>query len=121
MSKVTLGFGGFLILFGILSYIFTGASSFTALIPTFIGIPMLAAGYAQTLPRWRSFGLWGAVALAAIMIVGSYRGLSALVETLTGGATLGTPAILQVILVVLSLIFLIYAFTAGRITKQIQI
>jgi hypothetical protein len=121
MSRATLGFGGFLVAFGIVSYIFTGASSVTALIPTFIGVAMVAAGYVQLQPRWRVLGLWGAVVLAVVLIAGSFRGISAFVETLTKGTALGTPAILQLILVVLSLIFIIYAFTAGRITKQVQI
>lgn len=45
MSKISIYLGGLLCLIGVLSFIFTGFESPTALIPTFIGAPIVLCGF----------------------------------------------------------------------------
>jgi uncharacterized membrane protein len=61
----------------------------------------------MTRPAWRTYGFWGAVALAVLLIIGSLRGTFGLISALTGGKEVTFAQILQVIMVVLSLAFAI--------------
>ena len=109
MARLTLGFGALLIVVGVGAYLGTGGESVTALIPAFAGIPMLAAGYLQTIQGWETRGAYAALALAVILALGTVRGVSALAD---GSVT--TASVVNTILLVLSLIFLVAGVQAVR-------
>ena len=67
MARATIVFGIGLILVGVFTYLATGGASVTALIPTFVGVPMLLAGVVALGARWRLYGLYAACALALLM------------------------------------------------------
>jgi hypothetical protein len=87
MSRQTLVFGGILILLGLGGFLGTGARSVTALIPAFVGLPMVALGLVALRGSERSSGyaLGAAVALALLGFAGAARGLIKLPELLAGG------------------------------------
>ena len=66
MGRLTIGFGAVLVLVGIAGYVSTGAASATALIPAFIGVPMVAAGWMIGRPNLQKIGLYSAIVLAAV-------------------------------------------------------
>ena len=56
MARLTVAFGAALILIGVITYFATGQESVTALIPAFIGGPVLLAGLVSLRTEWRSYG-----------------------------------------------------------------
>lgn len=112
MSRLTLGFGAVLVLIGVVTYFATGGASITALIPAFIGVPILLAGFLITRPGTRSFGLYLAIALALLMALGTLRGVAGLFE-----GDLSSSTLINVVLLLMSVLYLVVAareIFAGR-------
>ena len=63
MARLTVAFGAALILIGVITYFATGQESVTALIPAFVGGPVLLAGLVSLRTEWRSYGLYAAAGL----------------------------------------------------------
>ena len=93
MGKLTLGFGTVLVLIGVIGYFATGGASVTALIPAFIGVPVLIAGLLMMRPGIKSFGLYLATALALLMALGTLRGVAGLFSGELSTATVVNVAI----------------------------
>jgi hypothetical protein len=106
MPNLTIGFGVALILTGIGAYFVSDGASVTAFIPSFIGLPMILAGWAMTRPRFYAVGLYGAIGLAVVMIVGSMRGILGFFKVLSGDGSFTFAIVLQLVLVALSLVFI---------------
>ena len=91
MPYVTMALGSLLFLIGVGFYFGTGATSVTALIPAFLGIPIEIAGFLALREGWRKHAMHAAVLLALLGFLGSARGLVQL-PALLGGAELARPA-----------------------------
>ncbi len=67
MSKITISIGFALSVIGVLSYVVTGFESPTSLIPTFMGVPLIACGYLSKI-KPEKIKIWAhiAVVLAAL-------------------------------------------------------
>lgn len=91
MPYVTMALGSVLSLIGIGFYLGTGATSVTALIPAFLGIPIGIAGFVARREAWRKHAMHAAVLLALVGFLGSARGLGSL-PGLLSGAELVRPA-----------------------------
>ena len=102
MAGVTIGFGVGLILVGVITYIATGGASVTALIPAFVGVPVLLAGIVALRAGWRLYGLYAACALSALMALGTLRGVIGLL-----GGTVSTATVINTVLLVTSVGFLL--------------
>lgn len=74
MARLTVGFGAVLILTGVVLYFATAQQSVTALIPAFVGGPLLIAGLVSLRPEWRSYGLYAAASLVLLLAIGTLRG-----------------------------------------------
>ena len=85
MSLMAIGFGGVLALVGIGAYILSWGASVTALIPAFIGLPIVGLGVAAQIESLRKSALYSALALAALGFLGSAGGLGKLAALLSGG------------------------------------
>lgn len=112
MGKLTLGFGAVLVVIGVTTYFATGGASVTALIPAFIGLPMLVAGFLMTRPGTYSVGLYLAIALALLMALGTLRGVAGLF-----GGEVSAAALVNVVLLLMSAGYLAVAareILAGR-------
>ena len=84
MASATIGLGVLLILLGVGGYFGSGRVSKTALIPAFFGVPILALGLVALRADWHDYALYGALALAALGLLGSGRGLPGLGRLLSG-------------------------------------
>lgn len=84
MPYVTMALGSLLLLIGVGFYVGTGATSVTALIPAFLGIPIEIAGVAALREGWRKHAMHVAVLLALLGFLGSARGLLSLPALLSG-------------------------------------
>lgn len=91
MPQITLALGSLLTLIGVGFYFGTGATSVTALIPAFLGVPMAIVGVLARRENLRKHAMHAAVLLALVGFLGSARGLLQLPALLTG-AELARPA-----------------------------
>lgn len=87
MPKLTQLFAFLLIALGVVGYILSGAASVTALIPAFLGVPVLACGVLAARPGARR-GLWMhlAVTFMFVGLVGTLRAVPGALALLAGGA-----------------------------------
>jgi uncharacterized membrane protein len=110
MPQITLVLGSVLILLGIGFYLGTGTSSVTALIPAFLGIPIVISGILARREGWRQHAMHAAVLLALLGFLGSARGLLQL-PSLVRGAEVARPAavVAQSITALLCLVFVVLA------------
>jgi len=122
MPYVTMALGSLLFLIGVGFYFGTGATSVTALIPAFLGIPIEIAGVVALRERWRKHAMHAAVLVALLGFLGSARGLLSL-PALLSGAELARPAAVaaQSITAVLCLVFVglaVNSFIQARRTGE---
>ncbi len=66
MPRLALIFGTLLTLEGAGFYVAAGASSWTALIPALVGLPLLLLGLAARKPSWRKHAMHAAAVLALL-------------------------------------------------------
>jgi peptide/nickel transport system permease protein len=100
-------FGILLILLGVVGYIASGAASITALIPAFLGAPVLAAGVLALNEARRKHAMHAAAALALLGVLGTVRALTKLPALLSGGEVARPAAVVaQLVMLVLSAVFL---------------
>jgi hypothetical protein len=122
MANITVGFGGVLVLLGIVGYLSTGAHSPTALIPAAIGIVLVVMGRLARTPRLRMHAMHGAALAGLIGFAGSVGGVPPLVRMLAGD-TINRPAaaVARSIMAVLCLAFValtVRSFVAARLAKR---
>src|ERR687898_481214 len=98
MARLTIAFGAALILIGVITYFATGQQSVTALIPAFIGGPVLVAGFVSLRTGWRSYGLYAAAAL--VLALGTLRGTFGLL-----GGEVSPATVINAVLLVASVGF----------------
>jgi hypothetical protein len=110
MPQITIVLGSLLFLVGVGFYFGTGATSITALIPAFLGIPIGIAGLLALREAWRKHAMHAAVLLALLGFLGSVRGLLRLPALLTGAElTRPAAAVAQSITALLCLVFVAVA------------
>src|ERR671913_924914 len=101
MARLTVAFGAALILIGVITYFATGQESVTALIPAFIGGPVLLAGLVSLRTEWRSYGLYAAAALVVLLLaLGTLRGTFGLL-----GGEVSSATVINAVLLVASVGF----------------
>lgn len=124
MGKVTIAFGAALILLGVISFIATGSTHSTALIPTYFGIVLVACGWLANSPdnKRRMIVMHIAVTVGLLGFLGS--GAMAIVETVKAhGGSLAHPAAVesQVTMAVLCAIYVVLcvrSFIAARRSRS---
>ena len=126
MPKITIAFGALLIVLGLVAYFGmqeAGNRSVTALIPAFIGLPLLALGFvAEAKPASRKHTMHAAAALGLLGFLGSAPGLIKAIQWM-GGTVPGRPAAVRVqaIMAVVCAAFVILcvrSFVAARRARQ---
>jgi uncharacterized membrane protein len=108
MAKLTIGLGVILTLLGVMWYVFVNNESWTALIPSFIGIPILLLGIAALRENLRKHAMHGAAAISLIGFLGTAPGVLKVARML-GGATIerGRAAVVQAVVAALLAAFLV--------------
>ena len=110
MAKLSITFGIILIVLGLISYFGISSESITALIPAFLGIPLLVLGWIGQSEKYRKHSMHGAAVLMLIGFAGTVSGLIKFFRMI-GGETFERPSAItiQAIMAVLCLIFLALA------------
>ena len=110
MAKFSIAFGIILIILGLISYFGISSESITALIPTFLGIPVLVLGFIALNEKYLKHTMH---AVAVLMLLGFGGTVSGLLKffRMIGGEVFDRPSAItiQAIMAVLCLIFLIFA------------
>jgi uncharacterized membrane protein len=110
MAKLSITFGIILIILGLISYFGISSESITALIPAFLGIPLLVLGWIGLSEKYRKHAMHGTAVLMLIGFAGTVSGLIKFFRMI-GGENFERPSAItvQAIMAVLCLIFLILA------------
>jgi lysylphosphatidylglycerol synthetase-like protein (DUF2156 family) len=85
MPQTAVAFGVLLCLVGVGFYAGTGGASVTALIPAFIGLPLVLAGALARREGLRRHAMHAAALLGTLGVLGSLRGAVKLPALLAGG------------------------------------
>jgi len=122
MPRLTIVLGVVLISIGVAFYFGTGSQSVTALIPAFLGLPILLCGVWALSDRWRKVAMHIALVLALLGFGGTVSGVVKLVKQAMG-EELKRPeaALAQGIVAVLCLVFLVLgirSFVVARIAQR---
>lgn len=88
--NAAIGLGALLIVLGVAFYLATGQESITALIPSFLGLPLLAVGLLGRQWELRTYAVYAATAFALIGFLATAAGLWELLLML-GGAEVARP------------------------------
>lgn len=119
LTHSTLVLAVVLIVVGLVAYLATGRQSVTALIPAFLGVPLLVCALLARREGARRGALGTASVLALLGLGGTASGL---VKTarLIGGATLERPeaAVTQAVVAVACLAYLVLALRALRQARR---
>jgi uncharacterized membrane protein len=118
MTNLAIGIGGVLIVLGLGAYLGSETRSVTALIPAFLGILYLAAGFLSRQPKWHKHAMHGAAVIALLGLFGSFSGLLQLPQLFAGTAALPMAVLAQSVTAILSLIFLIFAIRSFITARQ---
>lgn len=106
MANVTIGLGAILVLLGIGSYLGTGTSSITALIPAFLGVILVVCGVLAQKENLKKHAMHFAVLIGLVGAVGSgMRGFKNLPDLIAGTAKLPIATTMQVTTAVLCIIY----------------
>lgn len=110
MAKLSLAYGVILILMGLVSYFGISSESITALIPAFVGIPMLILGWLGLNEKYLKHAMHGA---AILMLIGFFGTISGFIKffKMLGGVEPERPAAVtvQAIMSLMCFIFLVFA------------
>ena len=110
MAKFSIIFGIILIILGLVSYFGISNESITALIPAFLGIPVLVLGFLALNEKYLKHAMHAAAVLMLLGFGGTVGGLIKFFRMI-GGEVFERPSAItiQAIMAVLCLIFLIFA------------
>jgi len=110
MARFSIILGIILIALGLISYFGISSESITALIPTFLGVPILILGYLALNEKYLKHAMHGALVLVILGFGGTVGGLIKFFRML-GGEVFERPSaiIVQAIMAVLCMVFLIFA------------
>ena len=110
MAKVSIVFGLILIILGLVSYFGISSESITALIPAFLGVPILILGFLSLNEKYLKHSMHAAAVLMLLGFGGTVSGLIKFFRML-GGEIFERPSAItiQAIMAVICLIFLALA------------
>lgn len=114
MQKFALWIGLALVVIGLVAYVGAGATSVTALVPSFLGVILAAlGGVAMVRPTAHRHAMHAAAAVALLGFLGSLQGIPAFFALL-GGAEVERPwaAVAQTFTAVLSAVFVAAAVSS---------
>lgn len=116
MASTTIVFGALLALLGVGGYLLSGATSVTALIPAFFGLPMLGLGFLARSESMRKHAMHAAAMLA---LIGCGGAVFSLMRTPAGPRS-PVAAFSQAVMVLLTAAFVVLcirSFKAARLAR----
>jgi hypothetical protein len=118
VTTATTVLGVVLLVIGVGGYVLTGAESITALIPAFIGLPVVVLGQLAGRPAWRRHAIHAALALALLGLLGTLMNVAELPALLSGAGVERPAAVVSSALTAVScaiyLVLGIRSFVAAR-------
>jgi hypothetical protein len=124
MPFIAIGTGVLLIIVGSLSANLSGTSSFTAYIPSFIGVVFAVLGGVALKPSLTKHAMHGAAALSVLAILGSLDGIGPFFGVVFGRAVeRPAAAVAKVVMLIVCVAFLVLAvrsFIEARRNRQQQ-
>ena len=110
MAKISIAFSIILIILGLVSYFIISSESITALIPAFLGIPVLVLGIIALNEKYLKHSMHAVAVLMLLGFGGTVGGLFKFFRML-GGDSFERPSaiIIQAIMALLCLVFLVLA------------
>jgi hypothetical protein len=106
VARTTIVFGVALIVLGVIGYAGTGAVSITALIPAFFGAVLVGLGSFARNERYRNLAVRLAAAIGLVGLLGSVRGLTGLLDLISGGEVERPAAVIsQSVMAILMIVF----------------
>lgn len=118
MTNVVRTVGAALVLLGLAAYLLTGADSVTALIPAFLGVPIVLLGVLAGRESLHRHAIHGALVFALLGLIGTLSNVVELPALLTGGDVERPVAVvtstLTAALCLVLLVLGIRSFTAAR-------
>jgi len=110
MAKISIIFSIILIILGLVSYFIISSESITALIPAFLGIPVLVLGIIALNEKYLKHSIHAVAVLMLLGFGGTVGGLIKLFRML-GGESFERPSAItiQAIMALLCLVFLVLA------------
>jgi len=110
MAKISIVFGIILIILGLVSYFGISSESITALIPAFVGVPILILGFLSLNEKYLKHSMHAAAVLMLLGFGGTISGLIKFFKML-GGEIFERPLAItiQAIMAVICLMFLVLA------------
>lgn len=110
MPRVAMLFGVIFIILGLVAYFGISSESITALIPAFLGLPILVLGYVAQNEKYLKHAMHVAAVLALLGFGGTVGGLIKFFRMIGGEQfERGSAITVQAIMALLCLIFLIFA------------
>lgn len=122
MVTVTRVVGALLVVVGVAAYLLTDRASVTALLPAFLGAPILVAGLVAASERLRPHAIHLALVLALLGVLGTAMNLAELPALLTGGdVERPTAVVTSAITAVVGVVYLVLgvrSFRAARAARE---
>jgi len=119
---VTRVVGVVLIAVGVVAYLVTDRSSVTALLPAFLGAPILVAGIVAAREQLRAHAIHAALVLALLGVLGTAMNLVELPALLSGGdVERPTAVVTSAITALIGVIYLVLgirSFRAARMARE---
>jgi uncharacterized membrane protein YeaQ/YmgE (transglycosylase-associated protein family) len=107
VAKTTIGFGIGLIALGLAGYFGSHQVSITALIPAFVGLPLLVLGWLALQDKWRKNAMHGAVMVGLLGFIGAVVSLARSLWPLLSNGSVERPpaAIMQALMAIICAAF----------------
>lgn len=114
MASFTVRVGVILVILGVVSYVMTGATSLTALIPSVVGAALAVCGVLASRSRApRPIALGLAILIAGIGLVGTASALGQVGSLLAGAGSPARPALVaRASMALILLVYLVFAVRA---------
>ena len=121
ITKLTLAIGALLTLTGVIAYVATGGVSLTAMIPSAVGVLLLAAGWLARNPRLHRHAIHGALAVALLGALGSAMNVAKVGQLFAGTAERPGAIWASLVMFVALVVYLalgVRSFIAARRARQ---
>lgn len=121
MPRVAMLFGVIFIILGLVAYFGISSESITALIPAFLGLPMLILGYVAQNEKYLKHAMHVAAVLALLGFGGTVGGLIKFFRMIGGEQfERGSAITVQAIMALLCLVFLFFAVKSFIDTRKMK-
>jgi hypothetical protein len=118
MTRFTFAIGGILTVLGIVAYVVTGAVSVTALIPAFVGVPLLICAVLARRPALHNHSIHGALVIAVLGAAGSLMNVVKLGDLFAGTAQRPSAIVVSTIMFVLLVSYIVIAVRSFIVARR---